>query len=357
MLQQQSFRFNYSMAESNPSRSNEITIVEKTVVENCSKSGLDTLDEDEQCVTYDMEGSISGRSVKSNVSHLTFNEPTTDLTFIRNLLETKKMSADKRGFSQPAWSNLYTPPVKLTDTIPKILTEPQVSKTLFPDFRNDFFCVQTPSEDDKDSIKFFNDEEDRESCTSKASVPSIIRDEMECNAINKVHLNKLFEKISSANSSLLDKTAVNETTVTEEEDDQKILFEFIDECFSKKNQHEEEQDEKLLPKIDEEENENEASFSEKKVRKTVPVVQMTKTAMLRANKLKETQAKQQQQPTVSKKPKVEEKKLVRPASQPSMGSMNKPPTTFKFMNPTQSSQAHVSKKPNQVLASINNNWH
>ncbi|CAF0827483.1 unnamed protein product [Brachionus calyciflorus] len=343
---------NYSM-DSNPSKSNDITVMEKTVLAaNCSRSNYEI--EDEQVISYDMEGSISGRS---NVSQLTFpNEPTADLAFIRNLLDTKKNQKNE-------WSNLYTPPVKLDSSSiqqQKNLDMLQVSKSLFPDFRNDFFTVASSDSDmDKDSIKFYNDEEDRESCTSKASVPSIIRNDMENNLLNKIHLNVLYDKLNSTkDSSLLERTQVNEMSHVEEEgeeeeeeDDQKILFEFIDECF-KNNKNLNDEDDKL-PKINEEEEENECSFVEKiKInKKPVPVVQMTKTTMLRANKLKEmSQAKGQVNQSSVKK------------SLPQVCKTNTSSTkpNFKFINSNSTSgPGHLNnnKKTSQVLTSINNNWH
>ena len=346
-------KINYSIitVDSNPSRSNDITIMEKTVQGNCSRTGLDPLDEDEQVVNYDMEGSISDcRSVKSNVSQLTFpNEPTADLNFLRNLLGSKKpMNCEK-----PAWSNLYTPPVKL-DSNPKANMDSQVSKSLFPDFRNDFFSNTSVEDMDKDSIKYYNDEEDRESCTSKASVPSIIRNDMEDNLINKVHLNALYEKLNSTkDSSILERTQVNETSQNEDEDDQKILFEFIDECFNKNknvaNDQEGQELEDRLPKI-EEENENESFVEKTKVKKSAPVVQMTKTAVLRANKLKEMAAQSQNKLAthLKKNTKFEDKKSIKSSNQ--TFSLAKPPA-FRFNT---SSQTNGLKKPNQVLTSINN---
>lgn len=345
--------FSVMTVDSNPSRSNDITIMEKTVLGNCSKNGMEPLDEDEQVVNYDMEGSISDcRSVKSNVSQLTFpNEPTADLNFLRNLLGSKKSTNEQK----PAWSNVYTPPVKL-DSTPKISTESQVSKTLFPDFRNDFFANTSTDDMDKDSIKYYNDEEDKESCTSKASVPSIIRSDMENNLINRVHLNVLYEKLNSTkDSSLLEKTQVNDMSQIEEEeeDDQKILFEFIDECFNNNrnvnNEEEDEEPEARLPKIEEEENENESFVEKIKVKKTAPVVQMTKTAMLRANKLKEMAAQSQNKfgNQTKKNTKFDDKKNLKNSNQTI--SLGKP--TFKFNS---SSQTHGVKKPNQVLTSINN---
>jgi hypothetical protein len=47
-------------------------------------------DDDEKVVAYEMEGSICGSTTRSNVSCLTFpNEPVADITFIRSLLVSK----------------------------------------------------------------------------------------------------------------------------------------------------------------------------------------------------------------------------------------------------------------------------
>ena len=119
--------------DSNPSKSNDITIIERTILANSNsflthqssthssggyngkqlkfkhKNGKsltssaynsesnsflvnngelnDEDDDEEKVVSYEMEGSICGSTTRSNVSCLTFpNEPVADITFIRNLL-------------------------------------------------------------------------------------------------------------------------------------------------------------------------------------------------------------------------------------------------------------------------------
>lgn len=340
--------FSVMTVDSNPSRSNDITIVEKTVLANCSKNTMEPLDDDdEQAVAYDMEGSMSDcRSVKSNVSQLTFaTEPTADLNFLRNLLGSRKWSGDRE---KAAWSNVYTPPVKLEPNV-KLSVESQVSKTLFPDFRNNFF-----EDTDQDSIKCYNDEEDRDSCTSKASVPSLVRNDMDNNLINRVHLNMLYERLNSTkDSSVLERSQVDESSHVEEEDDQKILFEFIDECFNGNrnggDEREGEQSEDRLPKIVEEENENESFVEKIKARRPAPVVQMTKTAMLRANKLREMNTQCQGRAfgagQSKKSGKIEDKKS---------GKSVCASAAKGTVKTSSSGQSHGLKKPSQVLTSINN---
>lgn len=191
-----------------------------------------------------------------------------------------------------------------------------------------------------------------------ASVPSIVRNDME-NNLDKSNFKFLLEKIKPIESNSpvlqeqiplvrrgsLNNTYYQEEEEEEEEDDEKILFEFIDECYGQSKEDKENEEiineinehsdlglfqnfqymnplkqveNRFLPKIIEEENEcDQSRLSVKnKVKskllssfgstnslssvcsansKQPVVVKLTKTALLRANKLKETQQQKTKQ--------------------------------------------------------------
>lgn len=79
--------FSVLTIDSNQSKSNDITIIERTI----HASQTNSYYFQDEVVTYDLEESIcDSKSTRSNVSCLTFaNEPTADLAFLRNLLEKK----------------------------------------------------------------------------------------------------------------------------------------------------------------------------------------------------------------------------------------------------------------------------
>ncbi len=373
--------------DSNPSKSNDITIVERTVlatnsvnttshlINNYGTSGCTTFiqnedvelnEDDENVVAYDVEGSLcDARSTRSNVSSLSFpTEPTADLTFIRNLL-TQKSSLAAANFitdqfssqpqqivQQPArlWSNYtfnktdsFTPPVKLKSIENNDILIKTNKKLIYEDdFNND---DQIEREQD---IQIEDEEDD--CARSIASLPSdIVRDTNSTN-INKSNFNALFNKLSN-NLDQLKKTNKicessplinnkisfnnNNNHISEQMDnsfnnqddnDEKILQDFIDEmlpiALAKNNANESnnesnnesmnEEDEKQLlkyqliyqkndleshiplssnlPKIDEVDEDEiiTPKIKEKLLKNNLSksvVVQMTKTTLLRANKV------------------------------------------------------------------------
>lgn len=133
--------------DSNPSKSNDITVIQRTMLSSHSHNNThlggfgsgnsmgntfiynqeddsnlkdmtnlinndptnQQLDNDEEVILYDMEGSLCTASTRSNVSGLTFpSEPAADLAFIRNLLNKKStpLSTDKTQNSVSDYSNI-----------------------------------------------------------------------------------------------------------------------------------------------------------------------------------------------------------------------------------------------------------
>lgn len=228
--------------DSNPSRSNDITIVEKTVLActatnnsnnntnltvNFGNSGYSTfiqneedpnainvsalMDDDEKVVAYDVEGSLCG-STRSNISSLTFpQEPTADLTFIRNLLSKKSSvtnlttdkMADKKHHEQQQsfpvesqirlWSKClfntstsFTPPIKLKSD--EIINN---SKKL--NFKTNKKLSYEIEEDQTQNVE----DEDDDCSKSITSIPSdIFRDNNTLN-LNKSNFSALFNKLTS----------------------------------------------------------------------------------------------------------------------------------------------------------------
>ena len=250
--------------DSNPSKSNDITIMERTIV--TQNNGLNSThssgakakkanrtltlnqskltnsngssaynseansflanpqnneeDEEERVVSYDMEGSLcDAQSTRSNTSSLSFpNEPTADLAFIRSLLSRKAVtnvvpnSQFSVETSRPKWAQgmdkQYTPPVKLTSSLvlPKCPGfSAQVNRSLFSAKESSL-----NNDSDNESKRHYGDDEcsgnDNDEVMSVLSVPSEIKAEPV--KLNKASFNVLFSRANSAANSA-NNTVVN----------------------------------------------------------------------------------------------------------------------------------------------------
>ena len=223
--------------DSNPSKSNDITIMERTIV--TQSNGLNSThssgakakranrtltlnqskmtssngssaynseansflanpmsneeDEEERVVSYDMEGSLcDAQSTRSNTSSLSFpSEPAADLAFMRSLLSRKAAAAASVVVpsslfsveaSRPKWAlgmdRQFTPPVKLSSAQPVLPKWPgfssaQVNRSLFGGKESGL-----NNESDNESIRHYGDDgEDGDEVMSVLSVPSEIKAE------------------------------------------------------------------------------------------------------------------------------------------------------------------------------------
>ena len=313
--------------DSNQSKSNDITVIERTVLAGTTFNETDIDYDGESVRVYDCEESLGDTaSNRSNISCLTFpNEPTADLTFIRSLLSRKSIPPETNNVRP--WANCevqFTPPVKLKP------------------FENQMRFTQVDFEEDFD---------DR---TSQISLPSDLVDDRQLKTPNMNDFGALFNRISSnknapvikkqlfenyqwstpirdnqvSQSVVLDEsvqgdyhsvnTSQNESNKEEEADsDDLILQEFIDEMLplamaTENNDTSLYQPNKfqssrvdtqmvgrILPKIDEVDEtdadtthrvERRASIGGKS--KNCVVVQMTKTSMMRVSKAMQNKTQQ-----------------------------------------------------------------
>ncbi len=233
--------------DSNPSKSNDITIVEKTVLASTATSNSNNnthltgnfvnseystfiqndedpnvnsmIDDDEKVIAYDVEGSLCG-STRSNISSLSFpQEPTADLAFIMNLLAKKSSNSvtnlnfaqmvDKKCekqqqilFEQPQtrlWSNYsfnktnsFTPPIKLkSDEIDSMNNKNLSIKT------NKKLVYEDEENQTEEQEQLVTAEEDDDCTKSIASLPSdIVRDNDTIN-LNKTNFSALFNKLTN----------------------------------------------------------------------------------------------------------------------------------------------------------------
>lgn len=230
--------------DSNPSKSNDITIIERTVIgshshnnthlgssggfggsvgntfihnpddENATTSGnheqtnLDTYEED-NVISYDMEGSLwDAQSTRSNVSGLTFpSEPTADLAFIRNLLNKKStpLSDKTKSVDASKLEELFKA-IEKQDTIDDKKKSEQQPKRQhqWSNYSVKQFTppVKLKLEDsmNRTNKKLFNDDEDyNDEIRSIASLPSDIALDRSTNiAVEKSNFSALFNKLDKS---------------------------------------------------------------------------------------------------------------------------------------------------------------
>ncbi len=238
-------RFNKSVNEisvltvdSNPSRSNDITIIERTVVASHSNThshnnthltgsgGVgttfiynpdETTDinneqpaseavgfEEDKVISYDMEGSLYSAS-RSNVSGLTFpNEPAADLAFIRSLL-TRKSAVDDDPKNNERIEELFKSMEKEEKLEEKETKKYQWSgyttKQFTPPVKLATFTNESVVLDGRANKKLFADEEDEvDEIRSIASLPSELAFDRSTNVVmNKQRFNALFNKLDRSN--------------------------------------------------------------------------------------------------------------------------------------------------------------
>lgn len=235
--------------DSNPSKSNDITVVERTVMGSHSHNNThlggsggfsssmgntfiynpdDTtastnhdhtnlegnFEEEDKVISYDMEGSLYAASnARSNVSGLTFpSEPTADLAFIRDLLNKKSTPLISKTKSLDCESTVDIDKLENLFQMIEHTKNPESKQSMAKQYQWSNYTSQQSSftppmklpcpSSDRTNKKLFDDEEDeKDELRSIASLPSDIACDRSKNlTLNKSGFSALFNKLEQGTS-------------------------------------------------------------------------------------------------------------------------------------------------------------